>query len=162
MKSLRDTLALNDRFFSLEPFFNFGVGFDRLFDDFERLNKTHWDNYPPYNIYKESDGSYSLTIALAGFSKDNVEVLIGNNNTLTVKTVDGDSKQASPTEGFIRRGIANRSFVRTWELDSRLVVESAEMVDGLLTIKLKQETVPTNVKQIPILVPTNAKQLEAK
>lgn len=109
------------------------VGFDRIFNDFEhRFANQIQNNYPPYNVLKRDEDNYEIQIAVAGFRKDEIELTV-ENNELTVK---GTKFEEADTAEYLHRGLAARNFERTWTLGQYLEVESAEIKDGLLVVKL--------------------------
>lgn len=119
-------------FHKLRPF---SVGFDNIFDQFDRLLDTPAPSYPPYNLIKSKDGdNYKIQIALAGFDKSDVDVEM-KENTLTVKskkdTVESD-------EEFLYKGISTRSFERSWTLADDMKVHGAKFENGLLEISLER------------------------
>lgn len=119
-------------FHKLRPF---SVGFDNIFDQFDRLLDTPAPSYPPYNLIKSKDGdNYKIQIALAGFDKSDVDVEV-KENTLTVKskkdTVESDDE-------FLYKGISTRSFERSWTLADDMKVHGAKFENGLLEISLER------------------------
>ena len=129
------------------PYRRTTVGFDRLFDLLERQARINGgDNYPPFNIERQGEDAYRITLAVAGFKADDIDI-VAQQNLLTVK-----GARAEP-EGrdFVHVGIANRSFERRFELADFVRVEAADMADGLLTIDLVRE-VPEAMKPKKILV----------
>lgn len=118
------------------------VGFDRIFDDFEhRFAQQLSTNYPPYNVVKRSEDNYEIQIAVAGFSRDEIE-LTSENNELKIKGTKFEEEDAGE---FLHRGLAARNFERAFTLGQYLEVESAEIQDGLLIIKLERH-VPEALK----------------
>lgn len=118
------------------------VGFDRIFDDFEhRFAHQLNNNYPPYNVIKRNEDRYEIQIAVAGFSKDEIDLTV-ENNELTVK---GTKFEETDTAEYLHRGLAARNFERTWTLGQYIEVEQAEIRDGLLIIKLERH-VPEAMK----------------
>jgi|TARA_R100001463_G_scaffold136117_1_gene200753 molecular chaperone IbpA len=108
------------------------VGFDGIFDQLSALPKFDIPNYPPYNIKKIDKDKYQLEMALAGFSKDDIEVEV-KENTLTISVKPSDKKE----ESFVHRGIAQRAFKRQWTLIEHLEVKNAHFKDGVLIIDMK-------------------------
>lgn len=130
-----DTNALNALNKSL-------VGFDRIFQDFEhRFANQISTNYPPYNIVKRSEDNYEIQIAVAGFSRDEIELTV-ENNELQIK---GTKFEEADAGEFLHRGLAARNFERAFTLGQYLEVESATIQDGLLIIKLERH-VPEAMK----------------
>lgn len=112
------------------------IGFDEVFETLKNMSgqKT---GYPPYNVMKNGD-DYTIEMALAGFSRDDIEIIV-EDRTLTVRS-DIDDKDV-PEEGkygeVLHHGIAQRNFTTNFALGEYVEVVSAEMVDGILTIKLE-------------------------
>ena len=122
-------------FNSLRPF---SIGFDDMFDQFENMlgngNLTMQSNYPPYNIRKTGKDNYAIEVALAGFSKKDVEVEF-EDNLLTVRTKQVNKPENSDVDGeIIHKGISQRQFARSFTIADDVKVNSAELKDGLLTI----------------------------
>ena len=136
----RDLRIWND----LRPF---SVGFDNIFDHFNlHLENTRSVNYPPYNINKIDDFNWNIEIALAGFGKKDIDVSTAENQ-LTIKSIESDEKDDKDT---IHRGISKRQFTRSFTLADDVVVNGAELKDGMLTIELEkivpEEKTPKTIK----------------
>merc|ERR1711861_102343 len=121
-------------FNSLRPF----SIFDDMFDQFENMlgngNLTMQSNYPPYNIRKTGNDRYSIEVALAGFSKKDVEVEF-EDNLLTVRTKQVNKSEDKNDNGeILHKGISQRQFARSFTIADDVKVNSAELKDGLLTI----------------------------
>jgi len=104
--------------------------FDRIFDDYSRISST--SGFPPYNIKKEDNDEYIIEIAIAGFSKEDLEAEL-KEGILTVK-----SKTDKEEGEYLHRGIAKRGFSRSFTLSDGMVVSGADLVNGMLTISLKK------------------------
>ena len=116
------------------PFFRSTVGFDRLFDSLvDRANETA-DGYPPYNIAKTGADAYRVTLAVAGFVADEIDIVV-QENFLSVSA----ATQGEPVGELLHRGIANRSFSRRFQLAEDVLVERATLENGLLSIDLTSE-----------------------
>ena len=111
----------------------FSIGFDRLFDDMERIS-NHSTNFPPYNVIKSSDDSYLIELAVAGFNKEELSIEFKD----SILTVKGDNTTRQELE-FVHKGISERNFVISWTLGDHVKVKSAEVVNGLLVISLVKE-----------------------
>ncbi len=133
---------------NLSPMFRRNMGFDRLNDLFESIMPGE-SHYPPYNVEKIGDDQYRISVSAAGFSPDNLEINLDNQ----VLTITGKSSQESndKTAEYLYKGISNRSFKLSLQLDPHVEVEQANCEHGLLTINLKRVT-PEGQKsrQIPI------------
>ena len=113
----------------------FSVGFDDLFDHFNnQLEIKQTVSYPPYNINRIDDLNYQIEMALAGFSKKDIEIKYADNQ-LTIKSVDSDDKVEKET---LHRGISKRKFSRTFTLAEDMKVNGAELKDGMLLIELEK------------------------
>ncbi len=138
--------------FDFAPLFRTAIGFDRL----ARLMDTaasaaEGPSYPPYNIEKTGDDTYRLTMAVAGFRPDDIELVV-KENTLTVSgRTPGEGSKAE----VLYRGIAGRSFERRFVLADHIVVEGADLQNGLLHISLKR-VVPEELKPRRIAIGNGA------
>ena len=122
-------------FNSLRPF---SIGFDEMFDQFENMlgngGMSMQSNYPPYNIRKTGKDKYSIEVALAGFTKKDVEVEF-EDNMLTVRTKQTDKSENKDQDGeILHKGISQRQFARSFTIADDVKVNGAELKDGLLTI----------------------------
>mgnify|MGYP003125947470 CR=1 FL=1 len=113
-------------------FFPFSVGFDDFFDRLNTTAETHRTSFPPYNIIRD-DGKTYIELALAGYNKENVEILVEDG----VLSISGSKKQEDPSEKSYR-GIANRNFVKKFSLGEHVEVNAAEIKDGMLTVELRE------------------------
>jgi molecular chaperone IbpA len=112
------------------------VGFDRLFDTFEtRFANQLNSNYPPHNIVKTDDTHYIIEIAVAGFKKHEISVEI-EQDMLTVKG-ESESANESTSRQYLHRGLSSRNFLRSWQLAENMIVNGAEIKEGILTISLE-------------------------
>ena len=120
------------------------IGFDRVFDAVQRVN-TSEANFPPYNIKKIDDENYEIQIALAGFSKSELDITVEDGNLI----VKGEQAETSKSE-YLHKGIAERNFTRTWSLAESVKVSGSELKDGVLTInlvnKIPDELKPQSIK----------------
>jgi molecular chaperone IbpA len=131
------------RTYDFSPLYRSTVGFDRLFDMLGQAGQSEAaPNWPPYNIERTSDDDYRITMALAGFTPEEVE-LVQKENTLFVAG-HKNAEQQQPAE-VLHRGIATRSFRQTFNLAQHVKVTEAKFEHGLLTIELKRE-VPEALK----------------
>ena len=113
----------------------FSVGFDDLFDHFNnQLEIKQTSSYPPYNINRIDDLNYQIEMALAGFSKADIDIKYADNQ-LTIKSVDSEDKEEKET---LHRGISKRKFSRTFTLAEDIKVNGAELKDGMLLIDLEK------------------------
>lgn len=115
-------------------------------------NKNNQKNYPPYNIEAVDDDTYNITIAVAGFAKENITIETSTNSlVITGKLCEKSTTQ----QRFLHKGISNRDFKRTFQLNDHVEVTGADMENGLLTITLKH-IVPEESK--PKLIPIQSKK----
>ena len=143
--------------FDLSPLYRSTVGFDRLLDMLDQVNRVEpMTNWPPYNIEKTGDDQYRITMAVAGFSPDEIE-LVQQETTLFV---NGQKHPEPEGVQVLHRGIATRAFKQTFNLADHVKVTGASLENGLLTIELKRE-VPEALKphRIEIVSGTGAKAL---
>lgn len=140
------------RSFDLTPYRRSAIGFDRLFDMLEAsARQAQTENYPPFNLERLADNHYRITIAVAGFSAGEIEI-VAQQNLLQVK----GKKEDQPASGaFLHLGIAARSFERRFELADFVRVEEARLADGLLTIDLIRE-VPEAMKPKTVEIKSGA------
>lgn len=123
------------RTFDLTPLYRSTVGFDRVFDLLDNAGKIESAGYPPYNIERIDENDYRITLAVAGFGEDDLDLEI-RENTLTVV---GARKDSDENREFLYQGIAGRSFERRFQLAEHVSVSGASLVNGLLNIELKRE-----------------------
>jgi molecular chaperone IbpA len=120
--------------FDLTPFYHATVGFDRISNLLADALERDETGFPPYNIEKTGDDAYRVVMALAGFSKDDLEIVTENNRLL----IRGERRNET-AQTFLHQGIAHRAFQRVFDLADYVVVTGASMNDGLLMIDLKRE-----------------------
>ena len=132
-------------FNSLHPY---TIGYDDVFKHFETLLEHQQPNYPPYNIVKTGDYTHCVEVALAGYSKAEVEVVV-EENTLTIKSSDLPTTK-KPKDNVVHKGIAKRAFKRVFTLAEDVVVNDAVLKDGLLRVELErvvpEEKKPRGIK----------------
>lgn len=137
--------------FDFTPYRRSTVGFDRLFDLLETSARTGaTDNYPPFDIERTAEDAYRITIAVAGFKHDEIE-LTTQPNLLVVTGKKADADGTATERQFIHRGIATRAFERRFELADYVIVKGADLDAGLLTIELVRE-VPEAVRPRKIAI----------
>ena len=169
--------------FDLTPLFRTTVGFDSLFRLFDEMAEAPTSAYPPYNIEKLSEDRYRISMAVAGFSDDDLTVEL-KQNLLTIKgslggdtatneasasngSGNGSANEASASNGstsgsFLHRGIAERAFSRQFSLAEHVRVDQARLANGLLHIELLRE-VPEEAKsrRIPINAANDSRVISA-
>lgn len=120
---------------AFKDFDKYFVGFD---DTYNRIAKMHDDltkhvpNYPPYNIKKVADNKYVIELAVAGFAKQDVEIVLEDNKLIVKGNASDDG------DNFLFKGIANRAFTRTFALDDQIEIKDAAMFNGMLKIALER------------------------
>jgi len=130
------------------PLFRSSIGFDQVPSLLSHALQREETGYPPYNIEKVGEDQYRIVMAVAGFGKDDVEI-VQEQNQLSVR---GKLKELS-TKTYLHRGIATRAFERHFDLADYVEVTDATMGEGLLVISLKRE-LPEALK--PRSIPINA------
>ena len=122
---------------SFGPLAHTTLGFERFFDDVERLLASDVakvsSSFPPHNILKLDESRYVVELAVAGFSKDEIEITV-ENGSLTVK---GERKEKDADVQYLHRGIGTRSFTKTLTVADTIEVKGAEFKDGILRIGLE-------------------------
>ncbi len=150
------------RHVDFSPLYRSTVGFDRLFTMLDSLAQPEGgQSYPPYNIERTGEDAYRISMAVAGFSEDEISIE-AHRNVLTIKGEKAD--ETSEGSEFLHRGIAARAFERRFQLADHVEVNGAELKNGLLHIDLKRN-VPEEMKPRRIAIggtPAKAKQIEAK
>ena len=117
---------------TLPDFHRTMLGFDRLVEDFQSFNNA---GYPPYNVEKSGDDKYQITLALAGFVREDLKIDV-QEGTLTIT---GEKTEVESDEiQYLHKGIANRSFTRSWKLAEYVEVVEAKMEIGMLYISLER------------------------
>lgn len=135
--------------FDFSPYRRSTVGFDRLFDFLEQTAQAdHGDNYPPFDLERLSDDRYRITLAVAGFRREEIDIT-ARQNLLTIagRKADGRGKEGN----FLHMGIATRAFERRFELADFVRVEDARLSDGLLSVDLVRE-IPEAMKPRKIAI----------
>ena len=111
----------------------FTVGFDRVFDELNRVQSTSQSNYPPYNIRKgNEEDSYLIELAVAGFGKDDLSVMVKENNL----TIEGDISHKD--SAFVHQGISQRKISRNFVLAEDVLVKGSDLSNGILSIFLER------------------------
>jgi molecular chaperone IbpA len=146
------------RTYDFAPLWRSTVGFDRLFDLAQAAAQhAGEDNYPPYNIERLGEDSYQISLAVAGFSPDEISIRAEQN----VVTIEGNKPEKAERE-FLYRGISTRHFKRQFNLADYVQVKDASFDNGLLQIELVRE-IPEAMKPRKIAINgSNVHQLEAK
>ena len=142
------------------PLWRSTIGFDRLFDVLDEVQRTAEETYPPYNIERLDENRFQISVALAGFTPDEVALTVEHN----VLTLEG-RKAEKEEKSFLHRGISARSFKRQFTLADHVEVKAARFENGLLVIELQRE-IPEAMKPRRITIngagASNVTQLESK
>jgi len=115
------------------------VGFDNVFDHFERMMDDGWhtlptaSNFPPYNIVKTGNNTYDVELAVAGFKREDLSIEIKDH----VLAVKGERSQRRPEEQYIHRGLSTRKFTKSYRLSEYTEVVGADLKDGILSVGLE-------------------------
>ncbi|GGF61446.1 heat-shock protein Hsp20 [Terasakiella brassicae] len=140
------------------------LGFDHFEQVLDRVSKSSAEGYPPYNIEQIAQNSLRISLAVAGFSMDDLSVTIEDNQLM----VRAKNTQDNSDRIFIHRGIAARQFQRSFVLAEGVEVKSAKLEKGLLHIDLVLPIPESQIRQIPIedmekkAIPTNTKTIDVK
>ena len=144
---------------SFGPLHHSTLGFDRFFDDVEKLMNVDVQksvsNFPPHNIIKLDDSRYIVELAVAGFSKDEIEISV-EDGKLTVK---GEKKDKETDVQYLHRGIGTRSFTKTLTIADTVEVKGAEFKDGILRIGL-ENIIPEHKKPRKVAIGEGMKEFK--
>lgn len=135
---------------NLQPYQRFGIGFDHLFNELDRLMQVSTPSnggYPPFNLEKLAENNYRITLAVAGFTDKDIEITQQENALIVT-----GQKTEEDTANYLHRGIATRNFKREFVLGDRVEIKTAALKDGMLVIDLT-EIVPEEAKpkRIPLI-----------
>lgn len=141
------------------PLAHHTLGFDRFFDEAERLLKAELPkvntSFPPHNIIKLDDNRYLVELAVAGFSKEDIDISV-EDNKLTIK---GEKKEKETSVTYIHRGIGTRSFTKELTIADTVEVRGAEFKDGILRIGL-ENVIPDHKKPRKIEISKELKEFK--
>ncbi|MFT6673615.1 MAG: molecular chaperone IbpA [Afipia broomeae] len=146
------------RTFDLTPFYRSTVGFDRLFSLLDQSPSESSPGYPPYNIERTGENNFRISVAVSGFSQNEISI-VAKENTLTIKGEKAANENSQSSE-VLYRGIASRAFERQFQLADFVQVKNATLENGLLHVDLVRE-IPEAKKprQIPITTSAPAPQV---
>lgn len=137
------------RSFDLTPFYRSTIGFDRLFSLLDQAGDAA-PGYPPYNIERTGDNAYRISVAVSGFSQNELSI-VAKENTLTIKGEKATVESGEPKSEMLYRGIAARAFERVFQLADYVQVKTASLENGLLHVDLVREIPETKrPRSIPI------------
>jgi molecular chaperone IbpA len=145
--------------FDFSPLFRSSIGFDRMLNALEAANRTQsFEDWPAYDIVKTGENAYRITMAVAGFAREELTITQEHNMLMVTGRKSGED-----TAEYLHHGIADRFFERRFELADHVRVDTADLADGLLTIDLKRE-IPEELKprRIEIAGSESTPKLEAK
>jgi HSP20 family molecular chaperone IbpA len=128
----------------------FLLGFERTRLLVERAAKAAAESYPPYNVEETGEARLRISLAVAGFSPEQLAVTVEDNQLVVAGKRDGDTRPADGDRAYLHRGIAARGFVRSFVLAEGMEVDGAVLEHGLLHIDLLQREPEKLVKRIPI------------
>lgn len=124
-----------------------GIGFDNMLDAFEQFTPTT-GGYPPYNVVKEGEDEYKIEVAVAGFTREELEIT-QDGKKLTIAATKPEFEGEEPA--YLHRGISSRSFKRDFALAEHVTVTNADLRDGILTVSLLRE-LPEEMKPRTIAI----------
>ncbi len=139
--------------YDFSPLFRTAIGFDRLARLVDTLPDNATASYPPYNIEKTGEDSYRLTLAVAGFSADDIELTVKENTLIVSGRVMNENAKGE----YLHRGIAARAFTRRFVLADHMNVEGADIANGLLHVTIRR-VIPEALKPRRIEISTQARQ----
>jgi len=118
------------------------IGYDNVFDHFEKMFEDDFrmsvPNFPPYNIVKTGKHTYDVELALAGYSKKDIDVSF-EDSILNIKSIkDKDEKEVEDNDGVLHKGIAKRFFSKSFTISDDVEIKGAELKDGLLKVSLER------------------------
>jgi molecular chaperone IbpA len=141
--------------FDFTPYRRTTVGFDHLFEILENAGRVQQnDNYPPFNIERTGENNYEVTVAVAGFKPDEIDITAQQNMLIVAGCKHADNND---NRDFLHMGIASRNFERRFQLSDHVQVTAADLSDGLLVISLLRE-IPDALKPRKITIGANATQ----
>lgn len=147
------TKTLHLRSFDIPAFNKFGIGFENLFDDLQRVTQTQSStNYPPHNVIKTGDDTVTIEVAVAGFAEGEIDIALDKH----LLTITGTKKREDNADHeYLHRGISSRDFKQTFPLAEHVEVNGAAIQDGILTVYLERK-VPESAKPKSIAITYNS------
>ena len=143
--------------FDFSPLYRSVVGFDRLLSTLDNPQKNHGaSSYPPYNIEKNGDDSYKITVAVAGFAYKDLDVEVRD----TQLVISGKGVEDAGGTKYLHRGIGRRAFERRFQLADHVKVKNAALIDGLLVVDLVRE-LPESMKPRKVQICQASTTIEA-
>lgn len=141
----------------LPSFYRASVGFNKLFDDIERQfanSSTTSSNYPPYNVVEINNDEWIISVAVAGFRMDNLDITLEKN----ILTIEGTSAKGDDSLNYLYKGIGSRNFRRQFTIAEHVEVDGATLELGILNIHLKRN-IPEAYQPKKIAIKTTEKDL---
>jgi molecular chaperone IbpA len=140
--------------YDFSPLYRSTVGFDRLFDMLDQTTRVEpMTNWPPYNIEKTGEDQYRVTMAVAGFTPEEIQVVQQESTLL----ISGQKQSSDDSVQVLHCGIATRAFKQSFNLADHVKITGASLENGLLTIELKRE-VPEALKPRRIEIASSGEQ----
>ena len=146
---MTNSKTLTLRSFDVPQLHKFGIGFDNLFDDLQRVMQVQsGSNYPPHNVIKTGDDTVVIEVAVAGFAEGEIDIALDKR----LLTITGARKREEDSaHEYLHRGISSRDFKHTFTLAEHVEVKSATIRDGILAVYLERE-VPEEAKPKTIAI----------
>ena len=143
------TKTLHLRSFDIPAFNKFGIGFENLFDDLQRVTQIQSSsNYPPHNVIKTGDNTVTIEVAVAGFAEGEIDIALDKR----LLTITGNKQRDDDAaHEYLHRGISSRDFKQTFPLAEHVEVKGATIRDGILTVLLERE-IPESAKPKSIAI----------
>ena len=144
------------RTYDFSPLFRSTIGFDRLTNIMDAAMRQNdvTESYPPYNIQKTGENAYSITLAVAGFSEEELEIISHDGNLVIEGRVKPNEENSENI--FLHRGIAGRAFKRSFQLADHIKITGANLSNGLLNVELVRE-IPEELKPRKIKISSSPK-----
>jgi molecular chaperone IbpA len=146
---MTNTKTLHLRSFDIPAFNKFGIGFENLFDDLQRVTQIQSStNYPPHNVIKTGDNTVTIEVAVAGFAEGEIDIALDKR----LLTITGNKQRDDDAaHEYLHRGISSRDFKQTFPLAEHVEVKGATIRDGILTVYLERE-IPESAKPKSIAI----------
>ena len=144
------------RTYDFSPLFRSTIGFDRLTNIMDAAMRQNdvTESYPPYNIQKTGENAYCITLAVAGFSEEELEIISQDGNLVIEGRVKPNEENSENI--FLHRGIAGRAFKRSFQLADHIKITGANLSNGLLNVELVRE-IPEELKPRKIEISSSPK-----
>ncbi|MGA0314657.1 MAG: Hsp20 family protein [Alphaproteobacteria bacterium] len=144
------------RTYDFSPLFRSTIGFDRLTNIMDAAMRQNdvTESYPPYNIQKTGENAYCITLAVAGFSEEELEIISHDGNLVIEGRVKPNEENSENI--FLHRGIAGRAFKRSFQLADHIKITGANLSNGLLIVELVRE-IPEELKPRKIEISSSPK-----